>query len=644
MKTLTVPNLDELLRPGLVPTYKYERCFEKEKDVPVLILHTSGTTSAPKPIILTHGHLATFDAQWPIDPLDGRSTFLSRMAECKQFFVAMPFFHMAGFSISMFLSLSTDVIPIFAHPCRPVSAVSIEKILDSTVNHGAIIPPAILEEMAHSKSSLEKLEKLDIVFYGGAPLAEEAGMAISTRTRLCNQIGSTESIVFTTHLTDAEDWQYLCFNSELDGLEFRQTDMQGLYEMFFVRKEELESYQAVFRNSELTEYSTQDLYSKHPVKSNHWRYEGRGDDVIVFSTGEKWNPMTAEARMDKSIYVCKAMIVGNAKQQPAVVIEPSESARHKCDSNTGFVDLIWPTVDLINQESPSYAQISRSHIVVAPTEKPLQQTAKGGLKRARNVEIYKQEIKGLYDEGKDERLQDIPSIDASNLKALRNFVQDIFINMTNLKDLKYEADVFNAGADSLQVSMAVSKIKRTLDSAQSSNNYSSISARDIYSRPTIAMMTDFLHLLATESSESASFAKESSAPDPSEMLETYCKKLPARCFSPPPTPTECLTVLLTGSTGSLGSYLIDTLIQRADVDEIFCINRGPDSATRQKKSNASKGLSTDWAAKKVNFLQGDLSQPQLGLKSKDFELLSSRTTCIIRKHDTLAPLLPRAEF
>lgn len=44
-------------------------------------------------------------------------------------------------------------------------------------------------------------------------------------------------------------------------------------------------------------------------------------------------------------------------------------------------------------------------------------------------------------------------------------------------------------------------------------------------------------------------------------------------------------IILTGSIGSLGSYLLDTILQSDQIQEVWCLNRSVDSKTQQEKSN-----------------------------------------------------------
>jgi FlaA1/EpsC-like NDP-sugar epimerase len=83
-------------------------------------------------------------------------------------------------------------------------------------------------------------------------------------------------------------------------------------------------------------------------------------------------------------------------------------------------------------------------------------------------------------------------------------------------------------------------------------------------------------------------------------------------------------VLLTGSTGNLGSYLLSTLVHQQNVNRIYCLNRRStmrvDLAERQKKTLGELGLDTSiLSSPKVVLLEGDVAQDRLGLENDIFE-------------------------
>ena len=72
-----------------------------------------------------------------------------------------------------------------------------------------------------------------------------------------------------------------------------------------------------------------------------------------------------------------------------------------------------------------------------------------------------------------------------------------------------------------------------------------------------------------------------------------------------------LVVLLRGSTGSLGSYILDALISNSNISKVYRLTRGEDGQARQTASFMDKGLKPFFS--KVIFCPCDFTNPLLGL-------------------------------
>ena len=82
-------------------------------------------------------------------------------------------------------------------------------------------------------------------------------------------------------------------------------------------------------------------------------------------------------------------------------------------------------------------------------------------------------------------------------------------------------------------------------------------------------------------------------------------------------------VLLTGSTGGLGSFLLSRLLQQPEVQRVYAFNR-PSSSTsieeRQCSAFVDKGLSVDSLnSKKLVYVEADASLDNCGLSPKLYE-------------------------
>ena len=62
MKVIDLPELSELLDVETVKAYPYTKSWVEAFNDPFCLLHTSGSTGLPKPIVWSHGLIGTMDA------------------------------------------------------------------------------------------------------------------------------------------------------------------------------------------------------------------------------------------------------------------------------------------------------------------------------------------------------------------------------------------------------------------------------------------------------------------------------------------------------------------------------------------------------------------------------------------------------
>lgn len=88
------------------------------------------------------------------------------------------------------------------------------------------------------------------------------------------------------------------------------------------------------------------------------------------------------------------------------------------------------------------------------------------------------------------------------------------------------------------------------------------------------------------------------------LRETWISKIQSLQSSRrPKSRRERATVLLVGSTGSFGPYILNCLILDPGVEAVVCLNRLGNDQVKQQKTHQDRGLSLDFS--KVNFLQTD---------------------------------------
>lgn len=88
------------------------------------------------------------------------------------------------------------------------------------------------------------------------------------------------------------------------------------------------------------------------------------------------------------------------------------------------------------------------------------------------------------------------------------------------------------------------------------------------------------------------------------QIKKYTKDVPLASKNKLQPAGDGQTVLLTGSMGQLGSYLLDFMCCSPRVSKVICLNRTDDGHSRQQCVSAEGGLGTDF--EKVKFHNADL--------------------------------------
>ncbi len=616
MRTLDVPEPEEWLRDDELPHYPYEKSFAEACAEPFVVLHTSGSTGLPKPITVPHGALAVHDAYQRIPRSADSELILHQFVGVSiRIFLGMPLFHAAGIFLLSAFPIYYGIVPVMPPPNRPMSA----DLANSIHVHGnlqaSLVAPSVLEDISQTPSYLKNLRNM-MAFFGGGPLPKAAGDVIRGQTKLLSCYGSTEAMLLPTQMVDQEDWEYTSL-SPYAGAEFRQHS-EDLYELVLVRQKDLELYQGIFRTfPDLQEYSMHDLYSKHPTKPDLWRYRGRSDDVIVLVNGEKLNPVTMEEVIGSHPEVRAALVVGQTRFQTALLIEPLKpdlSEEHKGK----LVESVWPVIERANSEYPAHARLTKSLLLFTTSAKPMSRAGKGTIQRATTLQQYAKEIDALYT-GSDPNEESL-DLDTKDFPSMSSSIRYVIEHSTKLESLGDEDDFFTHGMDSLQVLQVVRRLRTSLSKNGIDVN---ITTSTIYMHPTVAELSKAILQLVHPSLTNGAMPEEDDILKMQESLEKWSSDLPDQ------NKDSSLTVVLTGSTGSLGSYLLDALLAEPKVTKVYCLNRSNDAGQRQLKSNSSRGLTTSWNPERVSFLQTDMSKPLFGLSEPIYNELLQQVTHII---------------
>jgi MFS family permease/aryl carrier-like protein len=394
-------------------------------------------------------------------------------------FNPFPPFHMAGIMWSLPIICYIDSTIVFS-PVAPLTADLVNAVHECAGIEYSSLPPSVLTELAKNETYLQNLSCLRNVNFAGGPLSQAIGDLVSKYTSIGTSYGSTEMFAPPLLPKKPEHWSWHCFNTEQSGIEFREED-SGLHELVIVRDDRLALTQAIFVTfPDLQVYHTKDLFSKHPTEPALWKYEGRLDDIIVFSSGEKINPVSMEGVIGSCPEVTGALVVGQGKFQTALLVEVKSPPTSEAEKQQ-LKDSIWPFVQKANAASIAHAKISKDLILFASSQKPLPRAGKGTVQRARGVKMYAEEIEELYRNFESGEQPQLAQLDLHNVEAAKASLREYLVNETGLKHIGSSEDLFGVGMDSIQIISLVHAVNASLPDRD-------IEPRQVYEHPSIGKL------------------------------------------------------------------------------------------------------------------------------------------------------------
>ncbi|KAL2062092.1 hypothetical protein VTL71DRAFT_6358 [Oculimacula yallundae] len=637
LRHLKAPKLDDLLHGDNVPHYKYETTWEESTTSKFLILHTSGSSGDPKPIGVGKYSFGGFDASNCLPTDQGRATILSSFGQ-QNLLTLFPGFHAGGIGPHA-LAVFCDFTLVLGHPDVPISAEYVSEILKTGPMTAMMSPPSILADLSKEDSSLQSLSKLEHIAFSGGPLSPDVGnLLASSVPHLFGVIGATETGLLHTLVGSNDTWDSMHFFENI-GLRFDDVS-EGIAELVIVNDERTNIYSGIFDVfPELDEYRTKDLYSPHPTAPGWRRYMGRADDLIVLSNGEKIDPIPMENKIQSHPSVRSALVIGDYRFNACLLLELKESQIPRTEEERhARLEEIWPTIQEANQVAPGFGKITKSLVLFATAEKPFLRAAKGTMQRHLTLKAYAEELDTLYSSQEGSLLtEDLTLVESDKPNDIKVFVREIMRQALDGKDLKDSNDVFQKGLDSLGVSIVVRRLKAALGVALPSLDFQDVSPRLIYGSPTVDKLA-YAIVTLIDIKRGATHTN-SAIPDRKArmetMLEKYSTNMPkADPKHPPSQAVGPWTVLLTGTTGSLGTHLLAALdrMPPSKIGKIICLNRSANARDKQQKSNMSRRIKATWLERdnpKVEFFQADFSKADFGLPPKTYADLLQTATIVM---------------
>jgi thioester reductase-like protein len=403
---------------------------------------------------------------------------------------------------------------------------------------------------------------------------------------------------------------------------------EDVFEQVIVRKEKDPGYQGFFYTfPDAKEYKTNDLFKPHPTLPDHWMYQGRADNIIVFSNGEKLNPISIETILMGHPKVKGAVVVGSNRFQPALILEPMNQPKTEEEAKE-FIDIVWPTVIKANEETVAHGQIGRDFIAISNPDKPFLRAGKGTIQRAGTVRMYKEEIDKIYEQVNEVASSEAPTLDFNSKEALTKSIEAIFEMRLRSPKLEPDTDFFTVGIDSMQVINASRLLRAGLEASGLRVDASTLATRIIYGHPTSRQLAEYLFsLVGRDGQDAATGDMQYKGQTMEALLDKYTRNMPQARIDKAPPLDEGQVIVITGTTGALGSYMLEIASACPRVSKIICLNRTDDAEARQRQANVDRGLNIDFS--KAEFLRADMSQYDLGLEKGVYERLLAEVDRVI---------------
>jgi nucleoside-diphosphate-sugar epimerase len=608
-----------------------------ELDRAVLILHSSGTTGLPKPIYHSHRFLLNYTV----------CHLFSGAEEAEGLNLStLPLYHVCH-HWSMFDILLTGselqgaglVAPSLSlgvgkTVCLPPTSVistgaSTLELLKLTKARALITVPSILEEISllPDNQGIPQLQPLQFVAFGGGRLKPSVGEKLAAAgVRLLNHYGTTETGSLSPVFIPGPDYDWPYFRL--------RKDMNLTVEPVEPSDDGAQRYKLITRPFGWgTIFEIQDQLVSNPRNPmTDFNTAGRSDDLICLATGKKVFPGILESMLSETIDVKAAMAFGEGQFELGVLVEPSKPVQP--EDVDDFKASIWPIIIEAGDRMDGHARIaSKDAVIIIPPGKAMARSDKGSIMRKESYRIFELEIAEAY------RILENSIWDGStpplNMDDLERDIKNLIGTELNwrIPDDQWSVtdDLFELGMDSLQALRLRRLLLRSLPIADNSTLLVERITREfVYLHPSVTELASALRQDQTPGG---------SVPGREDLIDQLVAQysLPVQDVSSHIEPRLGAVVLLTGSTGSLGSYVLAHLANLEHISRVICLNRvrvdgcsSQDPYDRQLRAMKSRGIPmSEESWKKVIVFEANMAAPLLGLDDADYATLRNSVTHIV---------------
>ncbi|KAJ5020159.1 Adenylate-forming reductase Nps9 [Colletotrichum sp. SAR 10_99] len=602
-----------------------------------MIIHSSGSTGVPKPIVHTNRSLCQI------------ARIYRRLPEyfIENWYLCFPLFHVAGLSTVLSgipYGLPTTMPPE-KWPPAPSSILTAWRTLDSLgypvdCTHCA---PSVIDDLYEyinlTTKDFTPLVKLKVLQPGGAPLspgmvAKLQALGVNVKTTY----GTTEigppmrTIPHTRENLDVYRFRNLYPDSPLVRMEPLG---DGLFECVVYKGFPLAA-ELWLDDAAPNPYRTGDMFLEDPPASGYFVLQGRRDDILVHSNGEKTHAsaLAMSLEEDETSIIAKTAVYGTGKSCPSVVVEVDwqavDSRESSVDSRESSVDIeneVWKVVAGCNEKSAAFSKIPRELVLVLDKGETLPVTPKGNVRRKNAWDLYGDRVENLYSKlfGDDSgSTTDSNGVAGSpTIETIQKAASEVF--GLPLEEIEENRNWYELGLDSIQ---AVSLRTRLVKS------FGSFPLMFIFEYPTAKSLLGFLQrpkddgldTKAMVTTQHHDWIRSAINRMNQEMNGWTIQSAEDRGAAPGGQDV----IYLTGASGSLGSALLEVLVQLPSIKKVYCAVRGRGPQEKVVQSLKSRGYAEEvWKSTKIHAVNYDMKDARLGLDPETYEKVEAEVTVVM---------------
>lgn len=365
-------------------------------------------------------------------------------------------------------------------------------------------------------------------------------------------------------------------------------------------------------------YRTNDLFIQDPPNSGLYVLQGRKDDILVHSNGEKTNALPLQMAIEESHSdIHKVVVFGTDKPCTSAVLELNKNSQADFDS-------IFKAVEKACDSFPSFSRLDRSLILVLSDGETLPVTPKGNVRRNEAQKLYGQRVEILYAEnynGSAEEHEDNEKTGLDDLDFVRSSVAAVC--ETLIDNIHSDSSFYTLGLDSQKAVRLRSRLTK---------QFGTFPLMFIFEYPTSEALLE--HITAPKDISRGISTREKNAAWIKDAISRYNAEIKSWSAQASPLPAADRSsgevIYLTGATGALGNALLSAFATDPKVSTVYCAIRGPSAAARLSQSLLSRGYSTSISTcEKFIAVPYDMQSSTLGLDTSTYETLARTVTSVV---------------